>query len=161
MPYLPVHRLSPRRAPAAPVPAPGTVTVALLLGALFVYALLVGASEGTPIRRGVQPRRHLAFAVMRTVGWNTDASEGELVVTKGLKGFVASYSVFFGPARERLDERVQAGTTDAVEPDQVDLAEEDEGIGVAEGSVTGAEEGRTGVAGAGGAQDVGGALGRD
>ena len=160
MPLLPVHRFSTRRAPAAPLPAPGTVTVALLLGVLFVYALLVGASEGTPLRHGVQPRRHLAFAVTRTVGWNTDASEGELVVTKGLKGFVASYSVFFGPARERLDERVQAGSTDAVAPDELNIAEEDD-IGDAQGRLDGADEGRAGGAGAGGAQDVGGALGRD
>ena len=81
-------------------------------------------------------------------------------MTKGLKGFVASYSVFFGPARERLDERVQAGSTDAVAPDELNIAEEDD-IGDAQGRLDGADEGRAGVAGAGGAQDVGGALGRD
>ena len=45
-----------------------------------------------------------------SVGWNTPASEGEIVTTKGLKGFETSYAVYFGDAREKRDAAVAAET---------------------------------------------------
>jgi len=78
------------------------------------------------------------------MGWNSPASEGEIVTTKGLKGFETSYAVYFGDAREKRDAAVAAETggpeTPASEglPDdeQEDEAREDDRTTVSVGGPT-------------------------
>jgi hypothetical protein len=72
--------------------------------------------------------------VTNSVGWNTAASEGEIVTTKGLKGFETSYVVYFGDAREKRDAAVAAETegsegsgTDAA-PELLDDVGRDRGV---------------------------------
>jgi len=76
---------------------------AVFLLASFFFALLLSArspraSEPEDVA-GPRGGRRLAFAITRAVSWNADASEGEVVVTKGLKGFSTSYAVRLGDAR--------------------------------------------------------------
>lgn len=87
---------APSRTRRSRVPA-----VFLLAG--FFFALLLSArspraSEPEDVA-GPRGGRRLAFAITRAVSWNADASEGEVVVTKGLKGFSTSYAVRLGDAR--------------------------------------------------------------
>lgn len=87
------------------------VVLSVMVFVVFAYACLEKAlhSSVVPSERPSHARR-LSFAVTSSVGWNTPASEGEIVTTKGLKGFETSYAVYFGDAREKRDAAVAAET---------------------------------------------------
>lgn len=54
-------------------------------------------------------RRHLTFAWTRTKTWDGEQSSGELVTTKGLKGFVTSLTINYGSPSERAENEADAG----------------------------------------------------
>ena len=88
---------------SSPAPSRTRRSRAVFLLASFFFALLLSArspraSEPEDVA-GPRGGRRLAFAITRAVSWNADASEGEVVVTKGLKGFSTSYAVRLGDAR--------------------------------------------------------------
>ena len=86
------------------------VVLSVMVFVLVAYASLEKLfPQVVPSERPSHARR-LSFAVTSSVGWNTPASEGEIVTTKGLKGFETSYAVYFGDAREKRDAAVAAGT---------------------------------------------------
>jgi hypothetical protein len=87
------------------------VVLSVMVFVVFAYACLEKAlhSSVVPSERPSHARR-LSFAVTSSVGWNTPASEGEIVTTKGLKGFETSYAVYFGEKREKRDAAVAAET---------------------------------------------------
>jgi len=120
------------------------VFVVLAYASLEKFFLLHGSRPPVvPSERPSQPShaRRLSFAVTSSVGWNTPASEGEIVTTKGLKGFETSYAVYFGEKREKRDAAVAAETDGPETPATAALTDgepEDE-----EGAV---EEARTTVA---------------
>ena len=72
------------------------------------------------------PHRVLAFAVTNSVGWNTGESEGEIVTTKGLKGFETSYEVYFGDARDKRDQEVSAELNEGTETETPGLLDDTE-----------------------------------
>jgi hypothetical protein len=86
------------------------VVLSVMVCVLFAYASLEKALHASrpPVVPSERPShaRRLSFAVTSSVGWNTPASEGEIVTTKGLKGFETSYAVYFGDAREKRDAAV-------------------------------------------------------
>ena len=83
------------------------VVLSVMVFVVFAYACLEKAlhSSRPPVVPSERPShaRRLSFAVTSSVGWNTPASEGEIVTTKGLKGFETSYAVYFGDAREKRE----------------------------------------------------------
>ena len=91
------------------------VVLSVMVFVLVAYASLEKALQsfqGSAVVPSERPShaRRLSFAVTSSVGWNTPASEGEIVTTKGLKGFETSYAVYFGDAREKRDAAVAAET---------------------------------------------------
>jgi hypothetical protein len=90
------------------------VVLSVMVFVVFAYACLEKAlhSSRPPVVPSERPShaRRLSFAVTSSVGWNTPASEGEIVTTKGLKGFETSYAVYFGEKREKRDAAVAAET---------------------------------------------------
>lgn len=117
------------------------VVLSVMVFVLVAYASLEKLfPQVVPSERPSHARR-LSFAVTSSVGWNTPASEGEIVTTKGLKGFETSYAVYFGDAREKRDAAVAAETEGSETPATAALTDgepEDE-----EGAL---EEARTTVA---------------
>ena len=106
------------------------VALAVMVCVVLLYACLEKAqvvpSEAPP------HARRLSFAVTSSVGWNTPASEGEIVTTKGLKGFETSYAVYFGDAREKRDAAVAAETGGPETPAAEGLPDDErEGAGAA------------------------------
>jgi hypothetical protein len=86
------------------------VVLSVMVFVLVAYASLEKLfPQVVPSERPSHARR-LSFAVTSSVGWNTPASEGEIVTTKGLKGFETSYAVYFGEKREKRDAAVAAET---------------------------------------------------
>ena len=86
------------------------VAIAVMVCVLCLYACVEKARR--PVVPSDRPphARRLSFAVTSSMGWNSPASEGEIVTTKGLKGFETSYAVYFGDAREKRDAAVAAET---------------------------------------------------
>ena len=115
------------------------VALAVMVCVVLLYACLEKAqvvpSEAPP------HARRLSFAVTSSVGWNTPASEGEIVTTKGLKGFETSYAVYFGDAREKRDAAVAAETEGLETPATAALTD-----GEPEDEESALEEARTTVA---------------
>ena len=74
-------------------------SVFLLAGFFFALLLSARSPRASEPEDVAGPRGGRAFAITRTVSWNANASEGEVVVTKGLKGFSTSYAVRLGDAR--------------------------------------------------------------
>lgn len=113
---------APSRTRRSRVPA-----VFLLAG--FFFALLISArspraSEPEDVA-GPRGGRRLAFAITRAVSWNADASEGEVVVTKGLKGFSTSYAVRLGDARAAREDDDDVDATEVADGEDL-LGEEAE-----------------------------------
>jgi hypothetical protein len=143
------------------------------------------ATEPRVERSGVEyqrHRRHLTFARTNIRRWDNPVSSGELVRTAGLKGFATSLSINYKeegdeeeetePAAEEYEEPAAADDEVGVESpaddgevgidNEIGIDDEDEGVGI--GSNDDREErgiGNDDDPGAGGAQGVGGALGRD
>ena len=84
------------------------VAIVVMVLVLFAYVCVEKAQRVTSER---PPHvRRLSFAVTSSVGWKSPASKGEIVTTKGLKGFETSYAVYFGDAREERNAAVAAET---------------------------------------------------
>lgn len=73
-------------------------------------------------------RRHLTFAYTRTKTWDGEKSSGELVTTKGLKGFVTSVTINFPGERAETEADAGAGAEEdiAAVDDDVGLVTDDE-----------------------------------
>ena len=92
------------------------VVLSVMVCVLFAYASLEKALHASrpPVVPSERPShaRRLSFAVTSSVGWNTPASEGEIVTTKGLKGFETSYAVYFGDGAGGFTRSLPFGSDD-------------------------------------------------